>query len=210
VSWLAPLPWFAELHLAAQQTEPLVASVGGVDLEEGDDDGFTGVVRLLQYFSVGEAATIGVGVSAARRDEGRTAFGAPAPRSQFRDMGGTDVYLRVRRPASRSYLTVSGELYARRFDGVEGVSGKFDEGWWAQTFAQVGPHLGGGLRYERAPSPTVNDDDARVSALLGWFPSEFQRVRLELSRDLVAGGDDVFTALLNVEFGIGAHGAHPF
>jgi hypothetical protein len=210
VSWLVPLPWFAELHVAAHQTEPLVAFVDGVALEEGEDDGFTGVARLVQYFPVGEGATVGLGLSAARRDEGRTAFGAPTPHSQFRDMGGADVYLRVRPPASRSYLTVSGELYARRFAGVEGVSDDFEEGWWAQTFAKVGPHFGGGLRYERAPSTSVDDDDERVTALAGCFPSEFQRIRLELSRDLVAGGDDVFTALLNVEFGIGAHGAHPF
>jgi hypothetical protein len=213
VSWLAPLPWFAEVHLAAHQTEPLppvfVPDVPD-PLEEGEDDGFTGVARLLQYFPVGQAATLGVGASAARRDEGRTAFGAPTPRGQFRDMAGADVYLRVRPPASRSYLTVSGELYARRFKGVEGVSDDFDTGWWSQAFAKMGPHLGAGVRYERAPSLSVDDDDERASALLGWFPSEFQRIRLELSRELVARGDDVFTALLNVEFGIGAHGAHPF
>jgi hypothetical protein len=211
VSWLAPLPWFAELHLAAHQTEPLALSlVDGLALEEGEDDGFTGVARLLQYFPIGQAATLGVGVSAARRDEGRTAFGAPTPRSQYRDMGGADLYLRVRPAASRSYLTVSGELYARRFKGVEGVSEDFDTGWWSQAFAKKGPHLGAGVRYERAPALSVDGDDERVSALVGWFPSEFQRIRLELSRDLVAGGEDVFTALVNLEFGIGAHGAHPF
>jgi hypothetical protein len=56
----------------------------------------------------------------------------------------------------------------------------------------------------------VDDDDERVTALLAWLPSEFQRIRLEVSRDFVADGEDVLTALLNIEFGIGAHGAHPF
>jgi hypothetical protein len=210
VSWLAPLPWFAELHVAAHQTEPLPSFVQGIALEEGGDDGFTGVARLLQYFPVGQAATLGVGLSAARRDEGRTAFEAPTPRSQYRDMVGADAYLRVRPPASRSYVTVSGEIYGRRFDGVEGVSDDFDTGWWAQAFVKVGPRLGAGVRYEQAPSLSVDDDDERFTGVVGWFPSEFQRIRLELSRDLVAGGDDFFTALLNLEFGIGAHGAHPF
>jgi hypothetical protein len=211
VSWLTPLPWFAELHLAAHQTAPLEPSVvDGLELAETEDDGFTGVARLLQYLPVGETTTIGVGLSAARRDEGRTAFQAPGPRSQYRDMAGADVYLRVRPATSRSYLTVSGEVYARRFKGVEGVSDDFDTGWWTQAFAKVGRHFGAGARYERAPSPSVDGEDERVGALVGWFPSEFQRIRLELSRESVAAGDDVFTALLNVEFGIGAHGAHPF
>jgi hypothetical protein len=150
-----------------------------------------------------------VGLSAARRNEGRTAFDAPTPRSQFRDVGGADVYLRFRPPASRAYLTVSGELYARRFVGLEGVSEGFDTAWWAQTFVRAGRFFGGGVRYDRAPAEAGGDDE-RVSALLAWLPSEFQRMRLEVSRDFVAGGDDVFSALLNVEFGIGAHGAHPF
>jgi hypothetical protein len=212
LSWLAPLPWFAELHLAAHQTEPLPPFTldGVVPLEETEEDGLTGVVRLLQYVPVGPAATLGVGLSAARRDEGRTAFEAPTPRSQFRDLLGADAYLRIRPPASRSYLTVSGELYARRFVGVDGVSEDFDTGWWAQTFARTGRFLGAGVRYERAPSESVDGDDERVTGLLGWFPSEFQRVRLEVSYDRVAGGEDVVSALLNLEFGIGAHGAHPF
>jgi hypothetical protein len=199
VSWLVPLPWFAELHVAAHQTAP----------SEDDEARLTGVARLLQYVSVGEATTVGFGLSAARRDEGRTTFGAPTPRSQFRDLGGADVYLRVRPPASRSYLTVSAELYARRFVGVEGVSEDFDAGWWAQAFARGGRFFGGGVRYDRAPAE-AGGDDGRVTALLGWFPSEFQRIRLELARSFVAGGRDVSAALLNVEFGIGAHGAHPF
>jgi hypothetical protein len=200
VSWLAPLPWFAELHLAAHETAPF----------EGDEGHLTGVARLLQYVSLGEAATLGVGLSAARRGEGRTAYDAPTPRSQFRDLGGADVYLRIRPPASRSYLTVAGELYARRFVGLEGVSEGFDRGWWAQAFGRAGRFLGAGVRFERAPSESVDGDDQRLSGLVAWLPSEFQRIRLEVSRDRLAGGEKGVSAILAVEFGIGAHGAHPF
>jgi hypothetical protein len=42
------------------------------------------------------------------------------------------------------------------------------------------------------------------------LPSEFERIRLEVSHDRLPGGEDAVTALLNLEFGIGAHGAHPF
>jgi hypothetical protein len=200
LSWLAPLPWFVELHVAAQDTAPF----------EEDDRLLTGIARLLQYFSLGDATTVGVGLSAARRNEGRTSYGAPTPRSQFRDLGGADVTLRFRPPASRSYLSLAGEVYARRFVGLAGVSEDFDTAWWAQAFGRAGRFFGGGVRYERAPSESVDGDDERVSGLLGWFPSEFQRIRLEVYYDSFADREDAVSALVNLEFGIGAHGAHPF
>jgi hypothetical protein len=202
VSWLTPLPWFAELHLAAQDVAPF----------EGDEGELTATARLSQFFPVREATTLGLGLSAARRWEGRTAFDAPTPRSQYRDLAGVDLYARFRPPAARSYLTLSGEVYARRFLNVEGVDEGFDEGWWAQAFGRAGRFLGAGVRYERAPSEAAESsgDDERVTALVGWFPSEFQRVRLEVSYDWLAAGEDGLSAFLNVEFGIGAHGAHTF
>jgi hypothetical protein len=184
------LPWFAELQLAGQSTAP----------SEEDEARLTGVARLLQYFALGETATLGVGLSGARRDEAR---------GEFRDLGGADVYLRWRPLASRSYLTLSGEAYERRFVGVEGVSEDFDTGWWAQAFGRFGRFAGAGVRWERAPLDEGGDEE-RLSGLLGWFPSEFQRLRLQVSYDRLPGGEDGVSALLQVEFGIGAHGAHPF
>jgi len=189
LAWLAPLPWFAELHLALQSVAPA----------EGDEARLTGVARLSQFFELADGATVGVGLSAARRDE---AVG------QFRDLAGADLFLKVRPPASRSYLTVAAELYARRFVGVPGVAEDLEEGWWAQAFCRLGTYYGAGVRYERAPAE--GGDAQRAVALLAWLPSEFQRLRLEVSRDRQPGGAHVLQALVNLEFGIGAHGAHPF
>lgn len=189
-AWLAPLPWYAELSVAAQSTAP----------GEEDEPRLTGFARLTQYVSLGEAATLGLGLSAARRDEAR---------SQFRDLGGADVHLRLRPPASRSYVTLSGELYARRFMGVPGLSEDLEGGGWVQAFGRFGRFAGAGLRFEQAPLETGGDEE-RYTALLGWFPSEFQRLRLQASYDRLPGGEDGVSALLQVEFGIGAHGAHPF
>jgi hypothetical protein len=50
----------------------------------------------------------------------------------------------------------------------------------------------------------------RISALASWMPSEFQRIRLQVSYDRLPGGQDGVEALLHLEFAIGAHGAHPF
>jgi hypothetical protein len=191
LSWLAPVSWFAELHAALQSVAP----------GEEDEARLTGVARLSQYLALTPTATLGLGLSAARRSEAR---------SEFRDLGGADLYLRLRPLESRSYLTLSGELYALRFVGVEDVSEDFETGWWVQAFGRAGRFLGAGVRYERAPFEEGGGDVQRLTGLLGYFPSEFQRVRLQLSYDRLPGGADGVSALLNVEFGIGAHGAHPF
>ncbi len=190
VAWLAPLPWFTELHLAGQTTAPT----------DQDTERLTGVARLLQYFPLGEATTLGVGLSAARRSE---ATGA------FRDLGAVDAYLRWRPLATRSYLTLQGELYARRFRNIEGGS---DTGGYAQVFWRQDAYFGYGVRYDDAPAAgeAAPGTEHRFGALATWFPSEFQRLRLQLSQDVRPGGRAGFEALLGLEFGIGAHGAHPF
>ena len=200
VAWLAPLPWFTELHLAAQGTRPF--DVPGAEAR------LTGVARLLQYFSLGEAATLGVGVSAARRDE--------ASGGGFSDLGAVDAYVRFRPVASRAYLALQGELFARKFRNVE--AGRSDAGGYAQAFWRHDPYFGWGFRYDQAPVgpffgsvPTAADGtERRYGAVASWFPSEFQRLRLQVSYDRRPAGQDGVEVLLALEFGVGAHGAHPF
>jgi hypothetical protein len=210
VGWLAPLPWFAELHLAGQGTAPSPT---------GEDPGerLTAVARLLQYVPLGEATTLGVGLSAVRRSE---ATGA------FRDVGGVDVYLRWRPLQSRSYLALQGELFARRFrtGGLSaplaaelpglvsaGARGTETSGY-AQLFWRQGAYLGYGVRYDEAPAAgeTASGTERRYGAVATWFPSEFQRLRLQASYDVRPGGQDGVEVLLALELGIGSHGAHPF
>lgn len=195
VAWLAPLPWYAELHLAGQETSPFAEEKGGL----------TGVARLLQYFPLGEATTLGVGLSAARRGEGTP--------GAFRDLGGADAYLRIRPLQSRSYLALQGEVYLRKLRGVAGEDAATRNGWWAQAFWRQNAWWGYGLRYEEAPGAALDvtgGTERRVSAVAAWLPSEFERIRLQVGYDRSPGGRDGLEALLQLEFGIGAHGAHPF
>ena len=202
VSWLAPTPWYAQLELAVQSTAPY---------EDLAPD-FTAVGRLLQYVSVSESTTVGVGLSAARRREG-----VPGA---FRDLGGVDVHLRHRAAASRRFLALQGELYLRKLRDVpdpEGAPGDtlddaLEHGWWAQAFWRQDAFLGYGARYEEAPAAgaAAPGTERRASAVLNWFPSEFSRVAVQASYDRLPGGRDGFEGLVHFEFGIGAHGAHPF
>jgi hypothetical protein len=189
VAWLAPLPWFAELTAAAQSSA--VEADGAAEI--------TGVARLLQYFALGDATTLGFGLSAAARAEGGGAA---------RQLGGADLYLRVRPPASRAYVTLTGEVFARRLDG----EGSASWGGYAQAFWRPSPHAGLGARWDAAPSAgeTPPGTEQRASLLATWFPSEFLRLRLQGAWDWLPGGGGGLAALLGLEFIVGAHGAHPF
>ena len=52
--------------------------------------------------------------------------------------------------------------------------------------------------------------ESRYGAVGVWYPSEFQRIRLQVSYDRAPDGRDGLEALLALKFGIGSHGAHPF
>jgi hypothetical protein len=198
VAWLAPLPWFAELHLAYQALTP------GEDLGLPEASANSGTLRLGQFFDLSDAATLGVGLSAVRMDEPEGG----------RDLYGADAYLKIRPPNARSYLALQGELVARRLFGIGVAPGDPDLngtrwGGYAQAVWRDGPFWAYGVRYERAPAQGGGTEQ-RATALADWLLTEFQRIRFELGYDRLPGGADGLEALLQLEFAIGVHGAHPF
>jgi hypothetical protein len=69
--------------------------------------------------------------------------------------------------------------------------------------------LGG--RYDRASHP----DDASLhdkgeSVVLTYWPSEFSQIRAQYRRTDYAAGPTANELLMQLQFAIGAHGAHPF
>jgi len=202
LAWLAPVPWFAELHLSAQSVAPF----------EGDEERLLGLVRLAQFFSLSDETTLGLGLSAGRRDEGT---------GQFRDLAGADLYLRWRPLDSRTAVTLQAELFGRRFRNVPDPADPAlllgtDWSGHAQLFWRANTYAGLGVRYDQAPaagqavSVVGRGTERRVSAVGAWYLSEFQRLRLQVTRDTRPGGREGWEALAHLEFGIGAHGAHPF
>lgn len=191
LSWLAPLPWFLELHLDYQATEP--AGATGQQL--------TGIARLLQVLPLGDAVTLALGLSAGGIEE---ATGG------WRLLGGVDAYLRIRPPAGRAYLALQGELFARRFNGTSQDGTTL--GGYAQAVWRMSPFFLAGVRYDNAPSGFVwpAGQENHVAALGGFMPSEFWRVRLQLGYGRYPGGANGYDAQLTLEFSIGSHGAHPF
>jgi hypothetical protein len=201
--WLTPLPWFAELQLAAQSTDPY----------DGGEGRLTGTAKLQQFFELAEPLTLGVGLSAARRDEGTGAF---------RDLGNLDLFLRFRPVEGRAALTLQGELYTRRFRGHPPASigadalfqgdGRDGTGGYAQLTWRQNTWLGYGVRYDRAPTAgdAASGTEQRWSAVGNWYPSEFSRLALQVAHDQRPGGSSGWESILHLEFVMGAHGAHPF
>ncbi len=187
LAWLSPLPWFAELHLAWQDVTPGLAG----------EPQSTGLARLIQYLDLAEGTSLGVGLSGAWKLSGL---------GGSKNIAGADLYLKVRPPGGRAYVSLQGEILAQNLGAAgEGEKG----GGYAQLTWRSSPFWDFGARYDDAPA-VGGGRERRWSALAGFLPSEFQRLRLQVSRDRLPGGIDGWEVLLHLEFAIGAHGAHPF
>ncbi len=187
LSWLAPVPWFAELHVAWQEVRPAWAT----------EDRSTGLARLAQFFDLADGVTLGVGLSHA---VDLTVLGGS------RTLSGADLFLKIRPPAGRAYLALQGEVVAHNLGAVGGgaeVGGYGQAVWRASRLWAVGG------RYDDAPA-VGGGREQRWSALATYLPSEFMRLRLQGSWDRLPGGRDGPEVILHLEFAIGAHGAHPF
>jgi hypothetical protein len=193
LSWLAPLPWFAELHLAYQATRP-----GST----GDVQQITGVGRLIQYFDLSDAATLGVGLSWA-------IFQSEAP-EQWKNLAGADLYVKFRDPATRSSVVLQGEVYGRQLGGQSFPEARW--GGYGQASWRIDRSWEVGARYDNAPAPVAfaGGTQQTWTALGTYSPSEFFRLRAQPSVVLLPGGQDGFQGVFSFEFTIGAHAAHPF
>jgi hypothetical protein len=192
VSWLAPLPWFAELHLAYQATAP----------GTGASQQLTGVGRLIQYFELSDSATLGLGLSWAL-------FQAEAP-EQWKNLAGADVYVKFRDPASRSSVVLQGEIYGRQLGGQALSEARW--GGYGQASWRIDRSWEVGARYDNAPAPQAYAGGTQETwtALGSFSTSEFFRVRLQPALILLPEGQTGFQGLLTFEFTMGAHAAHPF
>ncbi len=187
LAWLSPLPWFAELHLAWQEVAPGLA----------EEPQSTGLARLVQYFDLAEGTSLGVGLNGAWKLSGL---------GGSKNLTGADLYLKIRPPRGRAYVALQGEIVA---DNLAAAGEGEQAGGYLQAVWRTSPFWAFGARYDDAPA-AGGGRERRWSALAGFLPSEFQRIRLQVSQDQLPGGRDGLEVLLHLEFGIGAHGAHPF
>ena len=130
------------------------------------------------------------------------------------------------------------EFYQRKLDGEftfdttgwsqTETATATQSGWFAQGVYQFLPYWRAGLRYDRLSSGSVKLNansinlavptsiPTRWTVMADFSPSEFSRIRLQLSEDRTrqdtATGETVSNtiAFLQYIFSLGAHGAHQF
>jgi hypothetical protein len=221
-SWLAPTPWYVELVGSATDAtgEGTARSFyGATDLGVyGPRDlQLTGAAK--QFFELSDDLSLAWGLSFATGPN-------PTGHSNHTDVYGTDVYLKYR-PLSDggnpTILSLQTELLYRRrqipgdvlsdASGYAQVFWRFEQRWGVAGRYELGSPAYG-LDGKRATDPLDafwTGDRHRASANVTFWPTEFSRLRLQASTDVLAWQDKPnYAVFLAFDVGVGAHGAHAF
>jgi hypothetical protein len=156
----------------------------------------------LKFFrDLSENSNIELGTSYAR---GHLPAGEETPggSNQF---AGVDVTYRWR-PLATPYRS-----WIARFEGIVNDRPDLDDrllGFYASADYQLARRWFAGVRFDRADRDVFTDKGA--SATLTFWPSEFSQIRGQLRRLDYGGARTVNEFLLQLQFAIGAHGAHVF
>ena len=102
-----------------------------------------------------------------------------------------------------------------RFEGLADNRKDFDRtlyGYYASADYQLAQRWFTGVRYDRADRliDATRARDRAISATLTFWPSEFSQLRGQLRRTTLGDGPSFNEFLIQLQFAIGAHGAHAF
>ncbi|PYT07818.1 MAG: hypothetical protein DMF49_07060 [Acidobacteria bacterium] len=199
VARLVPLPGdiFSEATLQVFRGE----SEGLFSAPTRGDLAYLGRYRL--FHDLTESTNLDVGLTYASGPNG-------ASENSRTHMQGFDATLRWKPLRTATYRSVTFRteyIRSRREEIAEGhPSGWFLSGEW-----QFMKRWFAGARWEQANHPDdASTTDRGQALLLTFWPSEFSQLRGELRRRDFADAPTALEGLLQLQFSIGAHGAHPF
>ncbi len=126
--------------------------------------------------------------------------------------------------ATNTSFKLQGEYVHRNEDGTLNTDNysASQDGWYLQGVYKFLPYWRTGLRYDRLNSGSVNYGDntsnlantdydpQRISWMLDYNPSEFSRVRLQLSQDKSRQEATDNQVFIQYQMSLGAHGAHKY
>ena len=169
------------------------------------------VGHLRGYQDITESTNIDIGISYSRGHNGSGVVDN-FDLGRFRTtLYGTDATVRwrpLRRSIYHSFVGRSEFIWSRRGqpNGVQSALGYYFSGDY-----QFARRWFAGIRYDR--SKRADDallTDKGQSAVLTYWPSEFSQLRGQYRRTQYANGPTADEFLMQFQFSIGAHGAHPF
>jgi hypothetical protein len=206
VARLIPNPW-AFLELTGQVNRGDASTV----LHASQATDLSYLARLRAYRDITESTNVDVGTSFlfGHNDAG-VEDGVDVGRFTTRLFGvdATVRYKPLRRSIYRSFVGRTELVWSRRqqFDGMQPAFGYYVSGDY-----QFARRWYAGLRYDR--SDRANDAsvlDTGTAAVLTFWPSEFSQLRGMYRRTRYAQSQTANEVLFQLQFAIGAHGAHPF
>lgn len=242
LSWLAPTPFQALFGIEALQgeNEKLFASVEDGPLTKRDGPRtFVGWAKFAPVLDGPHAAQFGLSLGRGRHQEAHDGD-SDGTNDHWLDgystFWGSDFVYKYDdpRPLGEGDWIVEGE-YIQREKDLDVVQHDLDpaltgntrldrqDGYYLQTTYGILPRWRAGLRWEQVglinraelPNGTVTDYDpsSRLSAMVDFSPSEFSRLRLQVSQAqyrLDGDAKDVVEVYLQWVITLGSHGAHRF
>jgi hypothetical protein len=162
------------------------------------------VAHLRTYKDITESTNVDIGLSYAR---GHNELGS----NFLTQLYGVDATLRwkpLRRSIYHSFVGRGEFIWSQR------QQLPFEQrafGFYTSADYQLGRRWFLGGRYDHSDrSEFANLTDQGASAVLTYWPSEFSQVRGQYRFVRYAGNIDTHELLMQVQFSLGAHGAHPF
>jgi len=169
------------------------------------------VGHLRGYQDITDSTNLDLGFSYSRgHNDSGVVFGEDLGRFRTTLYGG-DATIRwkpLQRSVYHSFVARSEFIWSRRQQPGGLQSGK---GFYVSADYQFARRWWVGGRFDRAD----HADDALVhdkggSAVLTFWPSEFSQLRAQYRRTQYGSGQSADELLMQLQFNIGAHGAHPF
>src|SRR4051812_27941924 len=232
VSWLAPLPFFLTLYGEALSLRSDPADESGAIPQPVASFGSDASARptlateAKAFFPLGEAWSLYSGLSfASGRSPGfLLSFGSPSGAGRESQLYGADVYLKWKPPnVAQGYesLAFQAEGILRHLGAGDGLDDEWDGGAYAQIVAQFARRWFLGIRGDivGVPASSVLHRTERIGTSLTFQASEFSRIRAYVEAEHAGGTaallpqalpDWAPAAFLQLEYSIGAHGAHPY
>jgi hypothetical protein len=216
-SLLLPLPWFATLFaeafsIGAPEDAAVVSTFGGG--ARLTPSNLTYAAVLEQFWELSDATSILLGANFAT---GRvfdcmqavpcSAALAAGPRSM---LYGGDLFFKWK-PANQSRTYGSLQWTTEWFARTIADGGPTEGAGYTEPVAQIARRFYLGARFDLVGLPSGPNIPRRYgyAASLTFAPSEYSRVRL-YGQELTGSGQSATVAFLQVEYAMGAHGAHPF
>jgi hypothetical protein len=218
LSLLLPTPWFATLYgeafgIGASEEPAGVTTFGGGGRLVPVNLTYTGV--LEQFFEIGESTSLLLGANVAT-GKAYSCLGmepcdptmVASPRST---LWGGDLTLKWKPPnVARTYSSVqwTTEWFARTL----AAGGPTEGAGYSDVVVQIARRFYVGARFDITGLPAGANVPRRYGAAgsLTFAASEYSRVRFYLQELMGAGVASTTVGFLQVEYSMGAHGAHAY